>query len=133
MSTSKRVSRGFHRLAILLSAIPLIVGLIASTVVAVESANNRRAALECANASVKDGKVSLGKMLLENMVDMAAVGCSGYLPVSMDDALDPPKLFWLKYFAMALAWGLGLTFVGALVVYGLVRAIGWVIGGFAAS
>ena len=40
---------------------------------------------------------------------------------------------WRNRFAKPLAQGIAITLTISLVVYGLVRAIGWVIGGFAAS
>jgi len=38
---------------------------------------------------------------------------------------------WRNKFAKPLAQGLAITLIISLAVYGLVRAIGWVIGGFA--
>ncbi len=40
---------------------------------------------------------------------------------------------WRREFVDPLAKGLGITLALALGVYGLVRAIGWVIGGFMSS
>lgn len=40
---------------------------------------------------------------------------------------------WRTKFAVPLAMGLAITLAVSFAVYGLVRAIGWVIGGFAAS
>jgi hypothetical protein len=40
---------------------------------------------------------------------------------------------WRNKFAKPLAEGLAITLTISLAVYALVRAIGWVIGGFAAS
>jgi hypothetical protein len=40
---------------------------------------------------------------------------------------------WRHKFAIPLALGLAITVTISLAIYGLVRAIGWVIGGFAAS
>ena len=55
----------------------------------------------------------------------------GYEAVSFDEARNPPS--WLGMFLRSLGPGLGLTLAAALILYGLVRAIGWVIGGFAVS
>ena len=74
MAASQRVSRGFHRLALVVAAISLLVGGVSSAYVAVMEAD-----------------YALGIIL----------------------------------FAFALA--------ASLAVYGIVRAIGWVIGGFAAT
>ena len=75
MSTTQRLSSGFHRLGIVLAAIPLVLG-IAWT------------------------------------------------------ALTP--VFYSEIIPHALA-GIAGTFAATLIVYGIVRAIGWVIGGFATS
>ena len=80
-SGSQRVSRGFHRLAIFLAAIPLLVGLATSFYVA-------------------------------------------------KDVADPENT---GPFLINFGTGLAITLAAALAVYCLVRAIGWVIGGFAAS
>ena len=40
---------------------------------------------------------------------------------------------WRTKFALPLATGLIITLAVSLAVYGIVRAIGWVIGGFASS
>ena len=75
MATSQRLSSGCHRLAIVLAAIPLVLG-IAWT------------------------------------------------------ALTP--VFYFDVVPHALT-GIATTFAATLAAYGIVRAIGWVIGGFAAS
>ena len=74
MSTSQRVSRGFHQLGIVLAAIPLVLG-IAWTA----------------------------------------------LTLVMYPGMIPPLA------------GIAGTLAASLAVYAIVRAIGWVIGGFAAS
>jgi len=40
---------------------------------------------------------------------------------------------WWANFSKALGISLAITLAASLAVYGVVRAIGWVIGGFAAS
>ena len=40
---------------------------------------------------------------------------------------------WWANFSKALGTSLAITLAASLAVYGVVRAIGWVIGGFAAS
>jgi hypothetical protein len=87
MSTSQRVSRGFHRLGLFLAAILLVVGLVFM-------------ALDLVHLKLFE--------TLPRLED---------LPV-------------LVFGILAGLIGLG---VACLAVYGLVRAIGWVIGGFAAS
>jgi hypothetical protein len=77
MAASLRLSRGFHRLALFLAAIPLLIGIA--------------------------------------FLFIAILGAS---------AGDVGKL--------APRWALGsaITLAISLAVYGIVRAIGWVIGGF---
>lgn len=77
MSTSQRVSRGFHRLALFLAAIPLLIGTYFSIVIAY-------------SGSSTEGDVTFTQARL------------------------------------------AITLAVSLAVYGVVRAIGWVIGGFAA-
>ena len=90
MAISHRLSRGFHRLAIFLAAIPLLVGGYFSVLFAIGFASRPTA------------DVSLGHD------------------------------WWIK-FAEDLGLGIVITLAMTLAVYGIVRAIGWVIGGFAAS
>jgi hypothetical protein len=77
----------------------------------------------------------LGK-LLEN-ADLKELGCSNEpRTVSDRDILDasPPANFsYAVTFLPPLALFLGITLAISLAVYVLVRAIGWVIGGFAAT
>ena len=90
MSASQRVSRGFHRLAVLSAAIPLLLGIIYSLWSSYQTANNeldRHHKLECAREHA---------------------------------ALWPPVI-------------LALTAAISLGAYSVIRAIGWVIGRFAAS
>ena len=75
MATSQKVSRDFHRLGLVLAAIPLVLGL---------------------------GWTALTPVIYSNMFPHALTG-------------------------------IVTTFAATLAVYGIVRAIGWVIGGFAAS
>ena len=73
MSTSQRISRGFHQLGIVLAAIPLVLG----------------------------------------------IAWTALAPV-MYPGIIPPLA------------GIAGTLAASLAVYAIVRAIGWVIGGFAA-
>jgi len=79
MSASQKLSRGFHRLALFLAAIPLLVG--------------------------------------------------GYF--SVFSALLEPSYAGHRLFPLSI--GFAITLAVTLAVYGVVRAIGWVVGGFAAS
>jgi hypothetical protein len=59
MATSQRLSRGFHRLALFLAAIPLLVGGIGSTFFAFDHANyaqhlhDEQVKLVCAQTALK--------------------------------------------------------------------------------
>jgi hypothetical protein len=69
-------------------------------------------------------------------VKLKQIGCS-----NSDDTVTvgevrnpPPKLTWFSEFGSALLLSpLPQTLIGTLAVYVVVRAVGWVIGGFAAS
>jgi hypothetical protein len=53
-------------------------------------------------------------------------------PVTLGEARNPPAFHWLRLFA-AQAWiGLAFTLLITFSLYGLVRAIGWVVSGFTA-
>jgi hypothetical protein len=63
---------------------------------------------------------------------------SDYDTVKYGEARNPPEFNWLSVFASALQWpGLAITLAVTLAVtlgvYGVVRVIGWVTSGFAAS
>ena len=75
MTTSPRLSRGFHQLGIVLAAIPLVLGI---------------------------AWTALTPVIYPDVIPYALTGIAG-------------------------------TFAATLAVYGIVRAIGWVIGGFVAS
>jgi hypothetical protein len=57
-----------------------------------------------------------------------------YATVSLGDARNsPPEFSWTLRLGYYLAIGMAITLALSLAVYVLIRAIGWVIGGFAAS
>jgi len=64
-----------------------------------------------------------------------ALGCGEKYDadISYGEARDPPAFSWLAKFASAIAPLIGITLAISLAVYGIVPAIGWVIGGLAAS
>jgi hypothetical protein len=66
--------------------------------------------------------------------DLKELGCSEWRrTVSVLEILDarPPSEFgWMWEFLSDLAKGLGLMLAVSLTVYGVIRAMGWVIGGF---
>jgi hypothetical protein len=141
MSTAQRVSRGFHRLALFLAAIPLVLGVILSVSLAVKNANEaftEQPGLICARDYLIKYHGSR-EMALEQaigMIDLAIAGCSNRSKlVSSQVALDTREedFDYATSVASAIAVGLAITLAVSFAVYGTVRAIGWVIGGFAAS
>jgi hypothetical protein len=161
MSTSQRVSRGFQRLAVFLAAIPLVIGVVLSIISARDAEGNRRRhydELSCAHARAETArKKSAEKQLLtdeevlalpphsanpydrfDERYDLRQLGCSAQSrKVSWDAIAKPPAEFtylqYLSAFLPNLFQGIAISFALAAVVYGLVRAIGWVIGGFTRS
>jgi len=122
MSTSQRVSRGFHRLGLLLAIIALMVG---STLSVIYALNEASPALS-SNPMPKSSAAipSSGKHLTIDGVEISPT------PDQQNGKVDRMVLpYWRIKFA---AKGLGISLAVSLAVYGLVRAIGWVIGGFAA-
>jgi len=154
MSVAQRISRGFHRLGPFLAAVPLLVVGTWSVFNALNAANNARlshdeqAHLVCAKARIAaTRKTTPGQPSVrlysgeddlsdDEQIDVQKLGCSDRAQTasfrevfnSKPDDFNYPTEF-LPPLAIGLAITLGLT----LFVYGLVRAIGWVIGGFAAS
>ena len=183
MATSQRLSRGFHRLALFLAAIPLLVGvgisLFWSNNLAHDAwrahdqlvcANHYLLSLDASAASEQEGtctdenyagqkrkwdeagqqhegfftwcaaqKPKPSWLLLGpsgNTINLKQIGCSDweYDNVSLGEARAAPAGFsWAFEFFSKLGIGLAITLALSLALYGLVRAIGWVIGGFAAS
>ena len=131
MPTSHGLSRGINRLALFLAAIPLLGGGL-SLAIAIDQANDAKAMHEeqarlvCAQTALKSD-VPPGHGAV---VDLQKLGCSD-LPqtTSYFKVLNAPapEGFQLRNV------GVLFTLTIALAVYGVVRAIGWVIGGFAAS
>jgi len=151
MSASQRVSRGFHRLAVLSAAIPLLLGIIYSLWSSYQTANdelNRHDKLECARehatlwppvttSSVGDETTSSVGEDEETGIPLSlkSVGCSDRDDdmVSYAEAANPPEFNWWKSYARHIASILALTAAISLGAYSVIRAIGWVIGRFAAS
>jgi hypothetical protein len=151
MSAAQRLSRGFHRLGFFLAAIPLIVGIIAIAEVTQQGdrAIRQHAKLECvhnhiAQARRVDEQGHLFEPLPEGYelvwqdgyrISLKQVGCSvsEYDTITYGEARNPPDFDWLNALGLPLALAVAATLAVSLAVYGLVRAIGWVIGGFAAA
>ena len=150
MSTAQRVSRGFHWLAIFLAAVPLIVGVVLSFVVASGRADNARRDhdeqinLVCAQTALKSGTVKSmysnlpsGYLADDERVDLVQLGCTKlwWKPTVHEiwEAKPPGNFSYTASFLPVLGVGLVITLVVSLIAYGVARAIGWVIGGFVAT
>jgi len=142
VTASPRASRGFHRLAIFLAAIPLVIGTILSVGVAVEQANEEEAyhqKVVCAGQHPERWPTAPTGLLTDEQAGfplyLKQVGCSDKEDetVSYAEARNPPEFNWWASLLPPLGLGLAITLAVSLVVYALVRAIGWVIGGFAAT
>jgi hypothetical protein len=126
MGASTRVTRGFHRLALFSAAIPLLVGGYLAVVYAVGEASMppeevwSRPALKIegfGTVPLPPGFDRLTRDEQDELVDQIVV------------SLRPQ---WWANFSKALGVSLAITLAVSLAVYGIIRAIGWVIGGFAA-
>ena len=182
MSTS-RVSRGFHRLAVFVAAIPLLIGVTISLswagkstyqdlqrhqlqvcahehIERVTTPKGEAAALPSIGQEPNSAGTNLGTLSLpsigeetkpnswpennpfhlmfapdETPLNLKRMGCSDsdYETVSLGEASTVPEFYWYPRLGYYLSIGVGLSLLLSFAVYGLVRAIGWVIGGFAAS
>jgi hypothetical protein len=156
MATSQRISRGFHRLAIFSAAVPFLIGVPLSVLTGLEDANIallKHEKLTCAHKSagtITDKPWTLPwKAFVEGdrdkspsndplddwEVSLKKLGCSewDYDTAKLGEIRDvAPTFNWLGTFGPPLMLGLAITLAVTLAVYGLVRAIGWVVGGFAA-
>ena len=152
MAASQRLSRGFHRLGLFLAAIILLIGgsywvLSASDLAGISWRHHK--ALMCGyDFRQRDEKrfwnLSLTELddTGEAIIDLRALRCSQPVNdplqiVKFGEVRVVPSFSWLSSFGSELLFPPILitalaTLVLALAVYGVVRAIGWVIGGFAA-
>jgi hypothetical protein len=139
MSASQRVSRGFHRLALFLAAIPLLLGGSLSVYIAFDLANRlwaQHLKLVCAHEHVVGKKLGDTVYDQSDTVKLKEIGCSNSDDtVTVGEARNPPpNLNWFAEFGSGLLLSpLPQTLIVTLGVYVVVRAIGWVIGGFATS
>ena len=126
MLSSQRVG-GFHRLGLFFGAIPLLIGAYLSVVYAVGEASTpppevwSRPALKIegfGTVPLPPGFDHLTRDERDELVDQIAT------------SLRPQ---WWANFSKAFGVSLAITLAVSLAVYGVVRAIGWVIGGVAAS
>jgi hypothetical protein len=150
MSNAQRVSRGFHRLGLFLAAalfISVSAWFVALAVSVANVGSEKNTKLLCAHEYLLHGELRR-LVLLEAMgldtqgvpnedqrVSLKVLNCSSsdYETVSYADVRNPPSFNWLGLFGPPAAIGIGIALVLSLLIHSIVRAIGWVIGGFAAS
>ena len=141
MGTSQRVSRGFHRLAVVLAAIPLLIGIGVSCFVAQDTADKASQTYQqllCAHRYIDSNQSWLMSAPDGAILDLIQIGCSDRTAatISIGEArAQPTRVVWIDQllFNSNLWTNLATTLAVSLAVYGVVRAIGLVIGGFAAS
>ena len=135
-----RLSRGFRQLAITLAAIPLVAGLAFTAFLAhslhgsdkkAEAARvERNAMVACARDALKDTTYQS-----RDLIDFQTLGCSktsdqwtlGAIRMYVMQPAQNSSVFYM------VGVGITLSLLTSLAVYCIVWAIGWVIGGFAAS
>ena len=82
-------------------------------------------------------KTSLLAANEDDIVNLRQLGCTASrfdaAQVTFASARNPPAFNWYGAITAYVGIALALTLLAATLVYGFVRAIGWVIGGFAAS
>lgn len=148
--TANSISRGFHRLAIFIATVPLIVGCVIAIVSATDIANREHARHQdilCARERWKpppepynkpgatDEELIAEINHLAGVVNLKVIGCfsgSGSENITYEEMRNKPnEVSWLIKLILPFAFFAAISAVVALVVYGVVRAIGWVISGFA--
>ncbi|HKA65659.1 MAG TPA: hypothetical protein VKD00_08100 [Methyloceanibacter sp.] len=133
--SSQRSSRGFHRLALFLAAISLLIGTFAALLLAPDW-----------TAPFSSPKWSVRGRSLEHHRRLTTIQIEGIGEIDvmspfdeMDQAQQQSTVdkivtnYWRSKVAIPFLQGFGITIAISLAVYGIVRAIGWVIGGSAAS
>lgn len=143
MDAAQRVSRGFHRLALFLAAIPLLIGGVLGVDASrsyADGEQSRHQQLLCAHDKVasepEDVREGMSKMGSPDKleIDLKSLGCSDYgNPARLDEVQNPPSFSWPAAFLAFWLRDLAISLAFAVAIYGIVYAIGWVIGGFAAS
>ena len=148
MIAAQRVSRGFHRLGIFMAGalfISVSAWFVALAVSVANVGSEKNTKLLCAHEYLLHGELRR-LVLLEAMgldtqgvpdegqrVSLKVLDCSSsdYETVSYADVRDPPNFNWLGVFGPPAAIGIGIALVLSLVIHSIIRAIGWVISGFA--
>jgi hypothetical protein len=167
MAASQRASRGFHRLALFLAGMSLLVVGSLSVIIAPDwnvpapvfwsrPSTNNMPAVSVITVAPKpfDDPIALSpsdEPGLENAIrDLAEVEKSKMLQIEGVETTQMPREFewestdrqneivnqivaanWRTKFAVPLAMGLAITLAVSFAVYGIVRAIGGVVDGFA--
>jgi hypothetical protein len=126
MLSSQRVG-GFHRLALFSAAIPLLVGGYLSVVYAVGEASMPAPEVWSRPALKIEG---FGTVPLPPGFDSLSPDERDELVDQIASSLRPQ---WWANFSKAFGVSLAITLAVSLAVYGVVRAIDWVVGRFAAS
>ena len=141
MNTSQKISRGFQKLALFLAAIVLLLGVAWSAATAINAANSARQShdeqleLVCAKTAITN---NFGDHALvaepDGRIDLKTWGCSDEQEMVLyNDVLNaraPDEFSYATELLPPLTLGLSITLALSLAVYGVVRAVGWVIGGF---
>ena len=138
--SSHRISRGFHRLGLFLASITLVIGSWITLLLPDWAAPfpakwsfgvfTRQPMPEWTSSDTGNGPIieigGTNVRMPSNYYDQ---------PVAQQQDLMNRLIAnnWRNKFAKPLAQGLAITLTVSLAIYGLVRAIGWVVGGFAAS
>jgi hypothetical protein len=137
--TATKIGRGFHRLALFLAAIPLLLGGALSVYITFDLANRlweQHQKLVCAHEHLAGQKPGGNVFDHFDTVKLKQIGCSNSDDtVTVGEARNPhPDLNWFAEFGSALLLSpLPQTLIVTLAVYVVARAIGWITGGFAAS
>ena len=129
--SSQRVSRGFHRLALFLAAIPLMIGIGVSFFVAKDSADKVSQAYQqllCVHRYIDSNQSWLMSAPDGATLDLIQIGCSDRpaATISLGEARRKPvPVLWADQlvFSPKLWVGLAITFAVTIAVYGIVRAI----------
>ena len=123
-----RISRGFHWLALFLAATPLLAGGYFPVICAVDEASMPPAEVWSRPALTIEG---FGTVPMPLGFDRLTRDEQDKLVDRLVAASLRPQ--WWANFSKALGVSLAITLAASLAVYSVVRAIGWVMGGFAAS
>jgi hypothetical protein len=134
MSTSQRVSFGFHRLAVFLAVIPLVLGVTLSAFFAYTAANreaDQHQKLDCAHHVYQTNESAIWASALQPnntdaSVGLEEIGCSPnkWERAPVEQVQSPPAFTWLSAFGSGLLPGLPITLILTLAIYVLIRAIG---------